>query len=125
MRAPTIETATAKIRMVDGVVRVEIKEDAQVEVRDAMEHVEAAHKLCGHEKFPLLADITRVRSTSREARNVYGSEEASEVLTALALLVDSPISKVIGNFYVGVTRPRFPTKIFTDEAKAMAWLKSI
>lgn len=120
MKAPTIETQTAKIRMECGIIKVEIKENAKVELADALEHVAAAQKLSGQERFALLADISRVRTRSGAPKNVYGGEQAGEVLVALALLVD-PATSNIGNFYIGVKQP-FPTRIFTDEAAAMSWL---
>ena len=42
---------------------------------------------------------------------------------AQALVIDSGPSRVMGNFFLGLNKPRFPTKLFTSEAKAEAWLR--
>ncbi len=39
------------------------------------------------------------------------------------LYLFSPISSMIGNFFIRISKPLVPTKIFTDEAKAKEWLK--
>jgi hypothetical protein len=118
-----VDTPTATIWIEDGILRVEIKPGAKVEARDAEAHVQLTAELVDERKAPLLADISRVLSTSREARSTYAGPRADEVLSALALLVDSPISMVIGNFYLRLSRPPFPCRVFSDKEKALDWLR--
>ncbi|MDH5682649.1 MAG: hypothetical protein OEZ36_13750 [Spirochaetota bacterium] len=35
---------------------------------------------------------------------------------------NSPISRVIGNFFLGLNRPLFPVKLFTEKNEASKWL---
>ena len=43
--------------------------------------------------------------------------------TAVALVVDTPVSRVLGNFYLGLSKPHIPSRLFNDEAEALDWLK--
>jgi hypothetical protein len=46
----------------------------------------------------------------------------AEAMTAGALLTDSPLSIVLGNFYLRVSGPVTPTRMFASEAEAIRWL---
>jgi hypothetical protein len=41
----------------------------------------------------------------------------------MALLVESsPLGCMMGNVYMRVTRPGIPTRLFTNESRAVSWL---
>jgi hypothetical protein len=44
------------------------------------------------------------------------------VFSATALIISSPLSRAIGNFFLGLNRTSMPTRLFTSEADALAWL---
>ncbi len=73
--------------------------------------------------YPCLADYTKVKSTSKDARDFFATEESSSLMTSLAVLTDSNLGKVIVNFYLQISKPKFPTKLFTDREEALTWLK--
>lgn len=68
----------------------------------------------------LMQDMARV---DREARALFASEEYMRLCSQTALVVGSPVSRVIGNFFVGLNRPRYPCKIFDQPELAAAWLR--
>jgi len=72
--------------------------------------------------YPLLSNIKAVKNSSKSARDFLASEEGCKGVIAAAVLIDSPISSMIGNFFIRVSKPLRPTKIFTDEAEAKKWL---
>jgi hypothetical protein len=41
---------------------------------------------------------------------------------AFAILIDSSVSRVVGNFFLGINKPAVPTKLFTNEKEAVKWL---
>lgn len=51
------------------------------------------------------------------------ARKLAEIGTAAALPVESRISKLIANFFMAIVQNRVTTKVFTDEAEAVAWLK--
>lgn len=72
--------------------------------------------------YPVLIDIRAVNTITKDARVFLGTEEAAEGIIAGALQIDSPIGKVLGNFFLSINKPLRPTKLFTDAVKAKDWL---
>jgi hypothetical protein len=46
-------------------------------------------------------------------------------VSAVALIVDTPLSRVLGNFFLAVNKPLYPTRLFDNEASALAWLQEL
>jgi hypothetical protein len=46
----------------------------------------------------------------------------SDLQAAVALIVGTPLTRVMANFFLSVNKPVFPTRMFDDEASAVAWL---
>lgn len=67
-----------------------------------------------------MQDMARV---DRQARALFASEEYMRLSSQTALVVGSPVSRVIGNFFVGLNRPSYPVKIFDDAKLAAKWLQ--
>ena len=88
--------------------------DAQERIRDRL----------GKEKTRVLVDMRQIESISREARVYYANERTASIQRATALLIDSPVSRVIANFFMGLNRPLSPTRMFTDETEAIRWLQT-
>lgn len=74
--------------------------------------------------FLSLVDYSKVKKTSKEARDYFTQEEASKDITALAILSESYLGNIIVNFYLKISIPKFPTKLFTNKEDAVTWLKN-
>jgi len=107
----------------DGIARIIHVPGAEVTLRDAQETMAAYLKLNKGKRRPLFVGTKSMKSIEREARNYFAGEEAAKVASAVALIVDSPVSRVLGNFYLGVSHPHLPTRLFSLEAEALEWLK--
>ncbi len=88
--------------------------DAYERVRDAL----------GKEKIRVLVDMRQATRVNREARNYYANERTASIQRAAALLVSSPLSATIANFFMGLNKPLTPTRMFTKVDEAIAWLRS-
>ncbi len=118
------ETATAVLWIgEDDVLRAVFKEDSIETLDHARENVEAASALIGDRKVPVLIDMSAIKEISRDARSLYASDKPASYSIAQALITRSPISKVIGNFFLGLNKPLHAVKLFTSEEDALAWLK--
>lgn len=124
MENEVIETRTNKIWLEeDGIVRAVNFPNAKITLEDAKENVATVKKLIKGRKCPLLVDISKVLSLDRDARKYYAEAGEKENISAVALLVGPPLSKVIGNFFIGLNRGVAPLRLFTSEARAIEWLK--
>lgn len=107
----------------DGVARTVVKPQAEISLADAVENTKAVEKLFEGEKFPLLIDTRNVKYISKEARDHFSIKDRDTVLNGFALLIGSPLSRIIGNFFMGLNKPTVPMKLFTSEREAIKWLK--
>lgn len=73
-------------------------------------------------KYPLLSNVKTIKNTTKAARDFMASKEGCEGVVAAAVLIDSPVGRIIINFFIGLSRPFRLTKIFTNEGDAKKWL---
>ncbi len=124
MKNEVIETKIAKVWLgEDGIIRVVTLPDVEVTLENITEINRNIKKLIMGKKVPVFTDIRGVKSITREARLFASGEDSAQVSSAAALLIGSPVSKVIGNFFLGINKPPYPAKLFSSEKKALQWLK--
>ena len=121
-----IVTTTCKIWLGnDGIVRAVMFPDIEETLDTAKENIEAGVRISGGTKRPLLLDMSNIKSMNKEARDYYArGDEREGCESAVALLVRSALSRMIGNFFMGLNKTNLPTRLFTDEDSAMAWLRT-
>ena len=107
----------------DGIGRVVFLPNIVITLGTAKEHFAACTKLSKGKSVPVFCDLRNIKYGKREARQYFASKEASKLTKASAILVSSSVSKVIGNFFVGINKPPYPVKFFASESEAMEWLK--
>lgn len=107
----------------DGVARTKAKPFSEITLEDAKENSKAVNSL-SRSFYPLLIDATEVKSITKEARDYFSMNNRESKVVAFAILIKSPLSKIIANFFMGLNKPRVPIKIFTEENKATEWCRS-
>lgn len=107
----------------DGIARTVVKKHAEVGLQEAVENSAAVKSLFKGKKFPLLVDSRNIRSITKEARDHFSIRNRETVVTCFAIVVHSPLSRIIGNFFMGLNKPSVPARLFTSEAEALKWLK--
>ena len=119
-----VETATAAMWIDDeGILHIVAHAGIDEDLASAERNVVICRGLAGEEKRLMLCDISRMRSMSRAARVLYSGPKAAEYTSACALLIGSAVSRMIGNFFLGLNRNPMPTRLFTSESEAIAWLR--
>lgn len=124
MESEAITTKVSKVWLgEDGIARVIHTPNAEVTLEDAKETMAAYLKINKGKRLPLFVDTKTMKSLAREARHYYAGEEAAKVASAVAIIVGTPVSRVLGNFYIGLSNPHLPSRLFTSDAEALEWLK--
>lgn len=109
----------------DGYVIAEVRPGLIADLDDAIVNVDAVGKLAVGIPRPLLLDMrAHATSATRECREYYAGAEAQQVNLAVAMLVRSNVSRILGNFFLGLNRTRFPFRMFSDVGEAVAWLRA-
>jgi len=121
-----IVTRTARYHIGDdGLVRVASLRGAEETLADAMENVRAVTTLLDGRRGSMLCDSRLLKSMDREARAYYARPEMGQVLSAMAIIVASPVTRMIVNFFMTLNKPHFPTRFFTSESEALVWLDGV
>ena len=76
------------------------------------------------EQVFLLIDSSATRKLSKDVRDFASEYEADIIPSAIALLLNSVIAKMLGSLMLKFNKFKYPIKIFTDEQKAIDWLLS-
>ena len=117
--AEGIRTATIRLDT-DGILRIRALPGLEDTLEDARQNVAICTKLTAGKPRPMLLDMRALKTQSREVRAYYAGPETTRLNLAVAVLVDSPISRVIGNFSLGFDTMELPTKLFKSEVEALA-----
>lgn len=108
----------------DGICRTKTKPGAEINLHEAIENSIAVNSYFTGKKYPLLVDAREVKFISREARRQFSVNGRETHISSFALLVKSPLSRAIGNFFIGLNKPSVPARLFDEENDALTWLKN-
>ena len=117
------EITNPKFRMwlrPDGIVQLVWELGVAIRLDDAIASTDAMRTLLDGRPRPLLVDAHATGAVDRLARTEYGHH--SDLVSAVGLIVNTPMSRMTGNFFLRVTKPESLTRLFDDEAGAVAWL---
>ena len=105
----------------DGILHCIYKEVDMVDLAYAQACVSERLAFTGDKTYPSLFDITRIKQSTKEARD-FMANEGNDLVSASAILIGSPMLKMTANFYIMVNKPVNPTRMFTDRKSALEWL---
>jgi hypothetical protein len=104
----------------DGIVQLVWAPRVATGLKDAIAATEAMVQLTGGRRSPLLVDTRDSGPQDRPARTEFAHR--GDLVSAVALIAGTPLSRIMGNLFISVSKPMAPTRLFEDEASALAWL---
>ena len=108
------------------IIRFDAFEGAEQSLADAKENIDAVKQLSDGKKLGMLVNLSRSRGLGPEAREYYGSDAVRPHYRALAIMGTSPISRMLANVWFTVHGDKHcPTRVFSSDADAIAWLKEL
>jgi hypothetical protein len=78
----------------------------------------------GDSKLPMICDVRIAKPIKKDVRDYYSSPEGSANIDKFAFLVDSPVSRVIANFFINIRVMPLQMKMFNSVGDAVDWCKS-
>mgnify|MGYP002336191693 CR=1 FL=1 len=121
------ESASGKIKFKlesEGIMYIECLPGTTLTLEDARESTRIGGELTENIPRPLLCDLTNVVKMSQECRQHFAGAEHAKVFTKCVLIITSPMSRIIGNFFLGANRPLRPTRLFTSREEGLDWLRN-
>ncbi len=108
----------------DGIARTKVKPNSEIILEHAAENSKAVNSLFTDKKFPIMIDARGIRSMTREAREFFSTRGRDTNTCAFGIIIKSPLSRTVGNFFLGLNKPAVPTRLFDNETDAVEWLKN-
>lgn len=75
----------------------------------------------GANKICTLGNISKSQELTKPVRE-YISGQLPKYIKAMALVSSSSVGKAIGNFFILLSSPPYPTRIFSNQKDAVNWL---
>ncbi len=122
-----MERKTEKIKFkitIDQIICVECVPNTIMTLDEGIQSTRIIGEMLNFKPLPMLCDLTNVVKMTKECRQHFAGPEHATIFSKCALIVTSPIGKIIGNFFLGANKPLRPTRLFTDSINAMNWLKN-
>ncbi|HXB39928.1 MAG TPA: hypothetical protein VNZ49_05250 [Bacteroidia bacterium] len=121
-----VKTRTAKIFIDENdILHFVMVENVHLDFDDAIDNALVIKRLTNGEPSLKLVD-TRVSWTiDKKAQTFLRSNEVKEKTIARAVVKNSAFDAMLVNFFAGLSKPKVPTKIFTDYDEAYKWLLSL
>lgn len=123
MKENYFENEFAEFWIENGIMFFIYKRGVKVNQRVAERVVSDRIKLQNGVAYPVFCDMTGIKDSDKAGRD-YLAKEGSALVTAVAALIDSPVTKIMLNFYLNINRPITPTRMFTVKSEALAFLES-
>lgn len=102
---------------VDGICYTVVRPNVSIVLQDALENCVSIKEISGDTIYPLLVNLKEINSISKEARDHFSMQNRTPAVSAIAMLIRSPVSRVVGNFFLGINKSTVPTKLFTVKLK--------
>jgi hypothetical protein len=85
-----------------------------------MDYQTAYARLLGR-RCAVIVVIDSLTSQDSEARRIYAAGMQPSLFYAVSLIVTNPLARAIGSFFLGLTKPPVPTRLFDSVDTAAAW----
>ncbi|WP_281638288.1 hypothetical protein [Flavobacterium marginilacus] len=116
------ENDYARFWIADNILFFEYKPNTIIDLKTAQCVVTDRIHFQNERSYPVLCDIRGIISTDKAGRD-YLAQSGSILTQAVGLVIHEKVSLTISSFYLEISKPSVPTKIFNKHDEALAYLK--
>lgn len=121
METESFENEFAFFYISDSILFYSYKQGVVINLAAAKRIVADRLEMQNERSFAVLCDISGVSDSDKPGRD-YLAQYGSVLTNAVALLTNSKLLLVMTTFYLRVSKPQVPTRIFTDRSLAIEFL---
>lgn len=107
----------------DKILRIRILDGVTIDLKQAKLMNESMMRLAEEKRFPVLIDARASFNWDKDAQEYVANH--SDFRIATAVITNNPVSRLLTNTFVKIFKPSYPVKIFSEEEKAVKWLKGL
>ncbi|MES2640710.1 MAG: hypothetical protein V4850_14540 [Myxococcota bacterium] len=108
-----------------GVLHASPDPGVHISAADARAAVDLGWELKEHHICSVIVDLRHIRSMDRDARAYYAGPEVTARTFGAALLVGNPLTRAVGNLFLGLNKAAHPLRLFPDDFSAVAWCRTL
>jgi len=117
------ETPFVHLRIKDNILIVSYRKNLIIDLDVAQQIVLQRQSFTRGKTMAAIIFSHGVTSIDKPAREYLASQKGTEGLSASAIIVNSPFSRLLGNFFLRVNKTSIPVKLFSEISKAEKWLQ--
>ena len=118
-----LDTPYIHYELQDDLLIGRFKKGLKITLDMAKEMIKARHEFTEYKPVVVLVYDQGVVSIDKKARDYLSSDEGVRGFIAGAFVLDSPFDSFLGNFFLKVSKPKVPAKVFSRTDEAMKWLE--
>ena len=115
------ENKYAQYILMDNIVHIIYKQGIEIDLEASKLIVRDRLMFQEEQAYPVLCDIRHLRRVDKPARD-YLAMEGSQLIKALAFIIEPPVTDAMTQFYLKTNHPDIPTAYFREVTKAMSFL---
>lgn len=117
----SLENDFARYRLRNGILYFDYKENVIMHLEEAIKIVDDRLRLQEGKPYPILCNTRGIKSIDKDAR-WYLATEGSQLAIAVALIRDTPLSRLLAEMYMLGSIPSVPTTIVDNETEGLEFL---
>ena len=102
---------------------VTYKKDLKVNPEMAKDIIKERHEFTNNRPVVLLVYNQGVVRMDKKAREFLSSGDGVKGIIAAGIVVGSPFTSFMANFFVSVNKPKMPVRVFSNSEDALTWLQ--
>jgi len=108
----------------NGIIHQSHIPESEVTLEDVKQELAMYPILNNNRKAFVLINLSNVKSVEKQARDYLGGEFISQYVSAVVLVAPNMMSKILGNFFLGLNKTLVPVKLCISIEDGLEWLKS-
>ncbi len=119
----TLDTPYVHFELQDDLLICTYKKGSRLNLEMVKEIVKTRLEFINYKPTLLIVYNQGVVSMDKKAREYLSTGDGVKEVIAAAIVVASPFTSFMANFFVSVNKPKMPVRIFSNAKEALKWLQ--
>ncbi|MFL5753825.1 MAG: STAS/SEC14 domain-containing protein [Bacteroidia bacterium] len=95
----------------------------EMNMEEILKEMEKFREIIGHKKVCMVTESSPNSRPPSKSERDFIAEQINSVTKAMAIITNSPVSRMVANLFFGLKPPPYPVKMFSNEKDAVEWIR--